>query len=525
MLALAAERCQSSVEGGVNISWGAEGDDVTKGLDVLGIRGFDQEHESSLVNGITTISVRARYISILTWAIRAYFELETAKAPQGVAVEFDRDAFSVFLNRVRFLTALASFAHNSGDGGAVMGTEVFEQKIARSIAGHPVDLPIEKGLQVLGTYFGPASAMGLVKSEPAARHIPFSLTPRGRQIFEVRAVSIAGTGLLELLAEGGRITPQQVALAIPIFSVSAIDGVSGEIELLREAMQTPWGAGETGETIPTKVAARYEKMVGTYNWLLLRLSKEPASANSVIQDNYAHCVSGGQDPIGINWAEAEWQRRTHFVLELLLEAITGTLMHPERLSMAEMVALWRTQPITDQLSAFWAAPADPWSSAVSEVASSVPTSLFVGAALPAAKIHEMNANEQVLLTFALFSGLIEQAHKAGIDIPTVPRTHAHRAMQYFIEGGHRTVADLMHDIAKHCVAQPHIANTFRKMGNQQANSLRLYSDGDRFVTTGMPFQAGYSGNRLGNTMRMLADLKMLVAGPNGTFKAPEEVAA
>jgi hypothetical protein len=151
--------------------------------------------------------------------------------------------------------------------------------------------------------------------------------------------------------------------------------------------------------------------------------------------------------------------------------------------------------------------------------------LFVGAALPTSKIQEMNANEQVLLALALLLALVEQAKKIGIEIPDVPRTHAHRAMQYVVDGGHRTVADLMHDITKHCAAQPHIANTFRKMGNQQANSLRLYSDGDRFVTTGMPFQAGYSGSRLGNTMRMLADLKMLVAGPNGTFRAPEEVAA
>jgi hypothetical protein len=508
----------------VNISWGAEGDYVTKGLDVLGIRGFDQEHEASLVNGITTISVRTRYVSILTWAIRAYFELETAQAPEGAAVEFDRDAFAVFLNRVRFLTALASFADNGGAGGAVMGTEVFDESIARSTAGQSVELPNKKGLQVLGTYFGPASAMGLVKNEPASRHIPFSLTPRGRKIFEARAAAIAGTGLLELLTEGGQVTPQQIVQAIPIFSVSMIDGIPGELELLREAIQTPWGAGETGGTIPPKVAARYEKMVGTYDWLLLRLSMTPTSASSVIQDNYAHCVSGGQDPIAINWAEAEWQRRTHFTLELLLEAITTTLMGPERLTMSEMIVRWRDQPLTDKLSSIWAPPADPWSIAAIEVAASVPSSLFVGAALPVTRIQEMNSAEQVLLGFALLCALIEQARKAGIEMPATPRTHAHRAMRYVIDNGQWTVAELMHDVAKHCVAQPHIANTFRKMGNQQANSLRLYSDGDRFVTTLVPFRAGYSGNRLGNTMRMLADLKLLAAGPDGTFTAPAEVA-
>ena len=85
--------------------------------------------------------------------------------------------------------------------------------------------------------------------------MPFSLTPRGRQLFEVRTAAIAGTGLLELLATGGHLAPQQVALAIPIFSLSATNGVPGEIELLREAMKAPWGVGETGETIPPKVAS------------------------------------------------------------------------------------------------------------------------------------------------------------------------------------------------------------------------------------------------------------------------------
>ena len=48
----------------MNVTWGSRLDDETKGLDVLGIRALDQSIEASLTNGITTISIRARYISI-----------------------------------------------------------------------------------------------------------------------------------------------------------------------------------------------------------------------------------------------------------------------------------------------------------------------------------------------------------------------------------------------------------------------------------------------------------------------------
>ena len=72
-----------------------------QGLDVLGIRALDQNIEASLTNGITTISIRARYISILAWAIGQYFVDESA----GGRVRHNNEARAVYLNRVRFLVS------------------------------------------------------------------------------------------------------------------------------------------------------------------------------------------------------------------------------------------------------------------------------------------------------------------------------------------------------------------------------------------------------------------------------------
>ena len=85
---------------------------------------------------------------------------------------------------------------------------------------------------------------------------------------------------------------------------------------------------------------------------------------------------------------------------------------------------------------------------------------------------------------------------------------AARAIE-ILENGDGTLAEVLLAICDDCVAQRHIANTMRKMGNQQDCSLRFYPDGPVLVPTGIDFIASYSGSRLQNTMRILADLKML----------------
>ena len=74
-------------------------------------------------------------------------------------------------------------------------------------------------------------------------------------------------------------------------------------------------------------------------------------------------------------------------------------------------------------------------------------------------------------------------------------------------------------ICDECVAQRHIQNTMRKMGNQQDCSLRFYPDGPVLVPTALDFSPGYSGSRLQNTMRILADLGMLNLGADAAIVA------
>jgi hypothetical protein len=83
----------------MDVAWGTAAVEDTYGLDVAGIRDLDQGIEAQLVNGITTISLRGRYLSILPWALGEYFSADGAAG----APTFDAPRFRRFIARLEFL--------------------------------------------------------------------------------------------------------------------------------------------------------------------------------------------------------------------------------------------------------------------------------------------------------------------------------------------------------------------------------------------------------------------------------------
>lgn len=60
----------------MDVGWGTELTERSNGQDILGVRALDQAMEASLVVGITTISQRGRYMTILPWALGEYFSAD-----------------------------------------------------------------------------------------------------------------------------------------------------------------------------------------------------------------------------------------------------------------------------------------------------------------------------------------------------------------------------------------------------------------------------------------------------------------
>ena len=134
--------------------------------------------EANLVNGITTISARGRYFSILPWAIKQFY-LEHLEADKT----FVAGELGAYLHRVEFLVIAASLNSPSGKpGGSILGSNVYsnEMKILRS--GQAVPFPDTQGSRMLNTYYNPCKAIGLLDDGRSDNDVPYKLTPRGDEL-------------------------------------------------------------------------------------------------------------------------------------------------------------------------------------------------------------------------------------------------------------------------------------------------------------------------------------------------------
>ncbi|MEY9607022.1 hypothetical protein ABIF74_011775 [Bradyrhizobium japonicum] len=320
-------------------------------------------------------------------------------------------------------------------------------------------------------------------------------------MYHEREKQLEGISLIELLRNGGELDYETAQSAISAFSLARMSEFGREAELLREALTDAWVPGNS--IAAKRVAVAYEKMTETCAWLDRELKSGATGANQLIAQNYDRAVSDGAHGIEYEWASFEWHRRVHFALELLLAAITKTLVNVGSMSISQVISTWSsTNAASEPLSAHWHSP-------VAVAASLVSSGQFTGSLL---KPDDFGGDPQVQALRA-FQIIVTQARDARIIGRTSNKSMsslspAARTIEIF-EGGDGTLSDVLLAICDECVTQRHIANTMRKMGNQQDCSLRFYPDGPVLVPTGIDIAPSYSGSRLQNTMRILADVKML----------------
>ena len=142
----------------MTIAWGNDLLDTSKGLDGLGVRRIDQAVESELVNGTTTISQRARYLSILPWALGEYL---VNHASEG----FEAHRLTAYLRRIEFVILAASrldSRHNRANANGALGAYLYKDQLARLMNGESVMFPEDGRQQILGIYFARCQAIGLL---------------------------------------------------------------------------------------------------------------------------------------------------------------------------------------------------------------------------------------------------------------------------------------------------------------------------------------------------------------------------
>ena len=267
----------------MNITWGDELLDISGGLDILGVRATDQAVELALVNGITTVSQRARYLSTLTWALGEFLVNHQSEG-------FVWDRLMHFLRKVEFIVLAATRLDqqiNGADATGSLGPNRNANHLRRLLSGQPVDFP-EHGGAILGTYLGPCRAIGLLVDGDEA--VPYRLTPRGKEIWEIKRKRLEDSPLITAISDGSEVSLDLVRKAIPEFSLGSLSTSADEIQCLHHALVTPWQLGN--ELDQTHVDDAYDGVTGTIRWIKDLLATQPNHAAGILAQNYERCTNG-----------------------------------------------------------------------------------------------------------------------------------------------------------------------------------------------------------------------------------------
>lgn len=495
----------------MNISWGDDLLDDTPGLDILGVRGIDQGVELTLVNGVTTISQRARYFSILPWALGDYLVSHTSEG-------FHWSSLTIHLRRLEFMILAATQLDrevNGIDASGALGANLQQQRISALLAGDSVTFPDNKGGAILGTYLAPCRTIGLLRNGDTI--LPYQLTRRGKEMWQLRKDNLAGSPVTAAISSGGTVSRALVEAAIPDFSLGTLATSQDEADLLHHYFVTPWEPKD--EYQRSQVASAYTSFNGTIAWANALLAAEPDSPSGLIARNFKGCTvrrTGSQ--IAFSWAEYEYRRRCHFAMELMLSSLTHILREFEAASIEQIVSAWlKNIEASSLLKQIWPDITLILGSGALAAVESIPKNLFSAKPVPIDDLRRLPVIDQAFAAVALLAATVSQTkavRKEGYfnHRPTSP---GERAVSLMENAGQESFSEFMTQLTE-LTALSHLRTTLRKMGAGQKCSLRFFPDGPLLRSTGMGVVPGYSNDRLTNVLRILTDIGML-RRPQGKF--------
>lgn len=493
--------------GELNTFWNSGERDKIQGLDILGLRQFDQDLERHWVAGITTISFRARYLTLLPWLLAELYEYEL-KRHNGRA-RLTQGRLSEVLARLKFLVLAASTAGTAwGESGStfgVLGSKVYTDQLDEFHRKGALELPSQRGLDVYGTYVMPCRGFGLLTDPRAGPDgVPIAIAPRGRDFLEPRAAMPGYEAIRELLLDGGVLTGEHLRIAGPNFSVNGLANDPIERDTLLRSMFKPYQA-------TSDVTRSYENFKLTTRWAAGFIGSGARSAADIIASNFGQVVAtvpSSIPAVKLSWMEYELRRRVHFACELLLADVTETLQD-------------LTAGTPDSIAERWLS-VDGISPAVSEAlgVDKISREMTLGDMLGRRRrtgfakggVRVEEARNQPRGGNMAFYGLalLLSSYRASEQLRATRILKNHnagmeRAFELVTRHTSQPILQAMRQFAADLAIEPHLATTLRKMGQGQKCSLRFFPEGELLHPTGVGVRPGLSGSRLGNVLGVLAD--------------------
>lgn len=488
--------------------WNAGEKEVIKGLDILGFRKVDQDVEKAWVSGVTTISQRARYLSLLPWILMEYYRL--CGLDSGAARPPDWDEFRAIQRRLELVVLAATRITDRSlerKTGGLLGSDLYDDEADAIDSGSTVTLDLDRGGATFGTYVVPCRTIGLIghDSIEAAWEAP-KITPRGQRMHDIRRGLLGDSDLLPRILEGGTVTSDQVSAEASLFSAGALDQPESADE--RDLLEHAFIEREAGQDRDL-----YDRFLATARFALTSVQLGYSSSPAAIAARYVAVTQedGTPSEVSLHWAAYEMHRRVHFALELLLEALTTSIGEVDGATANQVVAQWMdTDDLPPAIANLFAASFDhDWSQPFSDYLNALNPDAFLDGPLDRRARRQLAAPEQASYAIALLAATWRQS-RAMFEFDGFPGAASGAARVYPILQDATAVPlhDVLLTLLDRAIVESHLTTTLRKMGHGLKCSLRFFPDGRVLRPTGMAVAAGFSGDRLGNVLGILGDLGM-----------------
>ena len=502
--------------------WNSGEKNKIKGLDILGARRYDQSLERNWVSGITTISIRARYLTFLPWVLAEFYQRELEKSSDGQA-EFDDKKFKAVLQRMEFIvlasSKLGSEWGENGNTYGVLGSDLFTEEYSQLLSSGIVSLNFNKGGASFGTYAMPCRQFGLLGSSISRNNSVTPIPPQGEHLYKLRTELVQACPLTNVIFNGGEVLKDDVLEYGRHFSVNGllIDSGNKEKDLLLKFMT---------KSYDNQVQGNYLNFISTVKWVLSRLNENDGlSSTDIILQNYITFVNEcSNEPVDVEnaWFEYELKRKIHFALELLLSALTDTIIDFHGSTLTQVLDSWSDELAITELVQKAISGSISYNDTVSNVANDISVDIF-NTSFSYAGIQNLSVSNRALYAFliiaAAYNQLLRLQEKGKVELHE--EEHLDHTFSIVKKNWKRSIRNFLGEIIKEVVVEPHLNTSWRKIGQGQKCSVRFYPDGDLLRPTGKRVNAWFSQDRLGNVIQMLSDLGLCSKNSNGKFLMSE----